>query len=78
MTEYLNIPVAGSKDGLMLMVYPQSKKAKVFEENDLSSGESRWQLVEGEEYEYEFTQESGTVGRQSLFRKIFEELFFEL
>ena len=58
MTEYLNIPVAGSKDGLMLMVYPQSKKAKVFEENDLSSGESRWQLVEGEEYEYEFTQES--------------------
>ncbi|MBQ8959346.1 MAG: DUF2357 domain-containing protein [Bacteroidales bacterium] len=55
MTEYLKIPVANSKDDLMLMVYPQSSKAMVFEENDLSSGESKWQLVEGEEYEYEFT-----------------------
>ena len=39
---------------MMLRVYPVSSKAQVFEENDLSSGESRWQLVEGEEYEYEF------------------------
>lgn len=70
MTEYLNIPVAGSKDGLMLMVYPQSKKAKVFEENDLSFGESRWQLVEGEEYEYEFTQESYAFKTHELVTKM--------
>ena len=55
MADYLEIQVANGKNDLTLIVYPQSSKAKVFEENDLSSGESRWQLVEGEEYEYEFT-----------------------
>ena len=54
MIEYLEIPIDGRPDRVMLRVYPVSSKAQVFEENDLSSGESRWQLVEGEEYEYEF------------------------
>ena len=56
MGDYLEIPVENGRNGLKLIVYPQSSKAKVFEENDLSTGESRWQLVEGEEYEYDFTQ----------------------
>lgn len=52
----LEIPITGKTNNIKLLVYPQSSNAKVFEENDLSSDESRWQLVEGEEYEYEFTQ----------------------
>ena len=50
----LEIPITGKTNNIKLLVYPQSSNAKVFEENDLSSGESRWQLMEGEEYEYEF------------------------
>ena len=55
MTKRLEIPIEGKHEDVHLMVYPQSSKAKVFEENDLPFGESRWHLVEGEEYEYEFT-----------------------
>ena len=58
MAEYLEIPITGKAGGIKLLVYPQSSKAKVFEENDLSSGESRWQLVEGEEYEYAFSEDT--------------------
>ena len=54
MGDYLEIPVANRRNGLTLIVYPQSSKAKVFEENDPSFGESRWQLVEGEETEAEY------------------------
>ena len=56
MLDYLEIPITGKNGDIKLLIYPQSSKAKVFEENDPFSGESRWQLVEGEEYEYEFTQ----------------------
>ena len=54
MGDYLEIPVANRRNGLTLIVYPQSSKAKVFEENDPSFGESRWKLVEGEETEAEY------------------------
>lgn len=54
MSKPLEIPIEGKHGSIRLTVYPQSSKAKVFEETDLSNGESRWQLVEGEEYEYEF------------------------
>lgn len=57
MANYREIPVESGRNGLTVIVYPQSSNARIFEENDLSSGESRWQLVEGEEYEYEFTQD---------------------
>ena len=56
MLDYLEIPITGKNGDIKLLIYPQSSKAKVFEENDPSSVELRWQLVEGEEYEYEFTQ----------------------
>lgn len=43
------------KPNLRLLVYPHSKDAKCFEEKDAADyGESRWQLQEGREYEYEF------------------------
>lgn len=56
MADYREISVESGRNGLTVIVYPQSSNARIFEENDLSSCESRWQLVEGEEYEYEFTQ----------------------
>ncbi len=40
---------------VMLRVYPSSSNAQVFDEVDPQDGESRWQLVEGEDYEYEFS-----------------------
>ena len=46
MSDHLEIPITEKKHDVKLVVYPQSSKAKVFEETDLSSGESRWQLVE--------------------------------
>ena len=54
MAKYLEIPIIGKVSNVKLLVYPQSSKAKVFEENDPSFGESRWKLVEGEETEAEY------------------------
>ena len=52
--EHLEIPVEGKCCGLRLLIYPQSAKAKVFEEREPYAGESRWQLMEGCTYAYEF------------------------
>ena len=54
MTNSLDIPINGKHGGTRLCVYPQSSNAKVFEEVEPQDGESRWQLVEGEEFEYAF------------------------
>ncbi len=54
MLEYLEIPVVGKVCGLTLIVYPQSSNAKVFEESEPYAGESRYQLLEGCTYAYEF------------------------
>ena len=55
MTDPLNIPITGKHGNVRLLVYPQSSNAKVFEDEQAAEmGEARWQLVEGEEYEYEF------------------------
>lgn len=54
MTDYLDILIKGKHGSVRLLVFPQSSNAKVFEEMDPQDGESRWQLVEGEEYEYAF------------------------
>ena len=53
MPKPLEIPIDVVHE-VMLRVYPQSSNAKVFEEMEPQDGESRWQLVEGEEYEYAF------------------------
>lgn len=52
--DYLKIPVKGSKGDLMLMIVPQSSNDKVFEESAPYAGESKYQLVEGRTYTYEF------------------------
>ena len=57
--QYLEIPVAGKQGSVKLVVYPQSSKAKVFDEQEPMAGESRWQLVEGCTYTYEFVDEHG-------------------
>lgn len=51
--EYLEIPVMG-KANAKLLVHPLSLKAKVFEEEEPYAGESRYQLLEGCTYSYEF------------------------
>lgn len=55
MTYPLDIPITGKHGSVRLLVFPQSSNAKVFEDEQAAEmGEARWQLVEGEEYEYEF------------------------
>ena len=54
MSDRLEIPIIGKANNGKLLVYPQSSNAKVFDEVEPQDGESRWQLVEGEEYEYAF------------------------
>ncbi len=54
MSDRLEIPIIGKANNGKLLVYPQSSNAKVFVEVEPQDGESRWQLVEGEEYEYAF------------------------
>ena len=57
MDKPLEIPI-NKLEGVRLTIYPLSSNAKVFEE-DLADdfGEARWQLVEGEDYEYDFQGE---------------------
>ena len=54
MADHLDIPIKGKHGSVRLLIYPQSSNAKVFDEVEPQDGESRWQLVEGEEYEYAF------------------------
>ena len=52
------------RPNLRLLVYPHSKDAKCFEEKDAADyGESRWQLQEGREYEYEFVDSDGNTAK---------------
>ena len=54
MPKPLEIPIDVVHEA-MLQVYPLSQNAKVFDDEQAADlGESRWQLVEGEEYEYAF------------------------
>ena len=55
----LEIPIIGKASDVKLVIYPQSSKAKVFKEDEPYAGESRYQLVEGNTYTYEFVGESG-------------------
>ena len=59
MDKPLEIPL-NKLEGVRLTIYPLSSNAKVFEEEQADDlGEARWQLVEGEDYEYEFQDERG-------------------
>ncbi len=61
MSEYLNISVKGNHSGLRLIVYPQSSKAKVYEEREPLPGESRWQLVEGCTYAIKYQKRINSI-----------------
>lgn len=67
MNEPLEIPIIGKASDVKLVVYPQSSKAKVFKEDEPYAGESRYQLVEGCTYTYEFVGESS--GRRCQFER---------
>lgn len=55
---------------LRLLIYPHSKEAKCFEEVDAADyGESRWQLQEGREYEYEFLDINGEEAKAFFYDK---------
>ena len=56
--EYLDVPFSGKYGSIRLQIYPQSSKAKVFEESEPYAGESKYQLVEGCTYAYEFIDSS--------------------
>ena len=60
MLDHLEIPIIGTASNVKLVVYPQSSKAKVFKEDKPYAGESRYQLVEGCTYTYEFVGESNS------------------
>ena len=69
MPDPLNIPIEGNHGCVKLRVYPLSQNAKVFkDEHAADLGESRWQLVEGEEYEYEFSDNNYCFKEHELVR----------
>ena len=68
MPKPLEIPIDVVHEA-MLQVYPLSQNAKVFDDEQAADlGESRWQLVEGEEYEYEFSDNSFRFKEHELVR----------
>lgn len=68
MPDYLEIPINIVHE-VMLRVYPQTSNAKVFEdEQAVDLGEAKWQLVEGEEYEYEFSDDKYCFKEHELVR----------
>lgn len=57
--ERLEIPIMGNCGEIKLCIYPASNNALLFEEEDaVDYGESRWQLLEGCTYEYEFLSDN--------------------
>lgn len=53
--ERLDIPIIVKGDKSSLTIYGSSSNAQLFEEEQADDlGEAKWQLVEGEEYEFEF------------------------
>lgn len=68
MPKPLEIPIDVVHE-VMLRVYPSSSNAKVLDDEQAADlGESRWQLVEGEEYEYEFSDNNYCFKEHELVR----------
>lgn len=67
--EKLVIPLTSKGHDFSLVVYGSSNNAQMFEEeNAIDSGEAKWQLIEGEEYEYEFNNDSYSFKTHELIR----------
>lgn len=60
--EKLEIPITGDFGLIKLCVYPASGNSMLFEEEDaVDYGESKWQLQEGNAYEYELVADNNRV-----------------
>lgn len=64
MTERLEIPVVGGVCNVKLQVCASTSKSELFEVDDPYPGESRYQLVEGCTYVYEFFDDNGSLNCQ--------------
>jgi hypothetical protein len=67
--EQLDIPIKSKGIESTLKIYGSSNNAQMFEEDQaVDFGEARWQLVEGEEYEYEFENKDFAFKEHELIR----------
>lgn len=67
--EQLTIPLESKGHKFTLTIYRSSNNSKLFEdEQAVEEGESKWQLVEGAEYEYEFSKNNYQFKEHELVR----------
>ena len=59
--EHLEIPIKGKCSEVTLYIYPESSKAKLYEDNSASTNMSKFHLVEGCSYTYECMSDDGNV-----------------
>lgn len=56
--DYLQIPIEGQNEKFFLLIHPQSQNALMFEDDNSSIIDARYQLTEGCTYSYEFISNS--------------------
>ena len=59
--EHLEIPIKGMCSEVTLYIYPESSKAKLYEEDSTSTNASKLHLVEGCSYTYECMSDDGNI-----------------
>ena len=72
--KHLEIPIKGKCSEIKFYIYPESSKAKLYEEDLSCTNASRYHLVEGCSYTYECTSDDGNIyqleGRVPLIKAI--------
>ena len=58
---HLEIPIKGKCNEVTLYIYPESSKAKLYEDNSASTNMSKFHLVEGCSYTYECISNDGNI-----------------
>ena len=58
---HLEIPIKGKCSEVTLYIYPESSKAKLYEEDSTSTNASKFHLVEGCSYTYECMSDDGNI-----------------
>ena len=59
--EHLEIPIKGKCSEVTLYIYPESSKAKLYEDDSTSTNTSKFHLVEGCSYTYECMSDDGNI-----------------
>lgn len=59
--KHLEIPINGKCSEAILYIYPESSKARLYEEDLTSTNASKFHLVEGCSYTYECTSDDGNI-----------------